>query len=101
MSQISGIANKTKPAVCDDCHVEKPKAKITREKLGTEFTLWLCTNCLNTRQDIFARSATISRPGEALPGACVGAPVFVCMRVCACARTCMRASTRLCVCVYA
>jgi hypothetical protein len=39
------VVNGVKPAVCDDCKTEKPKVKIVREKLGTEFYFWLCNPC--------------------------------------------------------
>jgi hypothetical protein len=44
-----------KPRVCDDCKKEKPKCKVTRDKNGTEYVLWLCKNCGGERQELYAR----------------------------------------------
>ncbi len=39
-----------KPALCEDCKQAKPKSKITREKNGATYTLWLCRACAEERQ---------------------------------------------------
>jgi protein-arginine kinase activator protein McsA len=47
---MSGSEQSAKPALCEDCKQAKPKSKITREKNGTTYTLWLCKACAEERQ---------------------------------------------------